>query len=1043
MAYSPDALTHAAMTPRYAELHCLSNFSFLRGASHPQELVRQAHTLGYQALALTDECSLAGVVRAHQQAQQLGLHLILGSELRCADGLQLVLLVPDCSAYAQLCRLITRGRRRARKGQYHIEREDLLAAPDCLALFLPQAADSDTRQLEQARWLRQHFPARLWSAVELHCGPDDPAQLQRAQALSQRSDVPLVACGDVHMHVRSRRPLQDTLCAIRHACTLTQAGHRLFANGERHLRPLSTLQRIYPEALLRESLQIARRCRFSLQELHYRYPAESVPSGLTASQHLRTLTEQGLQQRWPGGTPEAVRRLIEHELQLITELKYEHYFLTVHEIVQWARARGILCQGRGSAANSCVCFALGITAVDPADMKVSPLFERFMSRERNEPPDIDIDFEHQRREEVIQHIYARYGRDRAAIAATVIRYQSRSALRDVGKALGLSLQDVDRISKTLAWWDDQDSLPERLRELDYDPDAPVLQQLQTLVRELIGFPRHLSQHVGGFVISDQALEALVPIENAAMPDRTILQWDKDDLDALGLLKIDCLALGMLTAIRKSFDLLQKHKGMVLDIDRIRRGEKARPDEARKVYAMLQRADSVGVFQVESRAQMSMLPRLRPQEFYDLVIETAIVRPGPIQGGMVHPYLNRRMGREPVRYPARLRRILERTLGIPIFQEQVMEICVEAAGFSPGEADQVRRSMAAWRRTGSLEKFESRLKQGMAKRGYDAAFAEQIHQQIQGFAEYGFPESHAASFAVLVYVSAWLKCFQPAAFLTSLLNSQPMGFYSPSQLIQDARRHGVEVRGADVSFSDWESTLEAEPGRNPSVRLGLNRIKGLSHDCGQRIVHARPCASISALNRNARIDRSDRQLLAEAGALRSLAGNRHQAHWQTQGSESPTALELDMRVKETATLRRPTTSDNLLADYRRLGYTLGRHPICLLRARLSALGCLSARQSRSMPHLSPCRIGGLVSNRQRPGTAQGIIFMTLEDETGNSNLIIKPEILVSQRRAVLHSRLLIAAGVLENRDGVQHLIVESLQDQDEWVDQLSLHSRDFH
>ncbi len=1022
----------------YAELHCLSNFSFLRGASHPHELVLRARALGYRALALTDECSLAGVVRAHQAAREQGLALIIGSEIRCTDGLKLVLLVENASGYRALCRLISHGRRQAAKGSYRLAREDLADLEGCLAILLPEPGGGPE---EQAAWLCAHFPGRAWCAVELHRGPEDAAWLARLQQLSARSGLPLVACGDVHMHRRERRPVQDTLSAIRHGCSLREAGHRLFPNAERHLRPLRSLTRLYPAELLEESVRVASRCHFSLDEIEYRYPSESVPAGCSPTAHLRALTEQGLARRWPGGTPAAVSALIERELGLIAELQYEGYFLTVHEIVQWARGRGILCQGRGSAANSAVCFALGITAVDPVDMKVSPLFERFISKERGEPPDIDVDFEHQRREEVIQHIYAKYGRHRAALAATVISYKPRSAIRDVGKALGLSLDDVARISKALAWWDDSASLPERLRELGFDPDSRLMQQLLGLVGELINFPRHLSQHVGGFVICADTLEELVPVENAAMAERTIIQWDKDDLDALGLLKIDCLALGMLSAIRRSFDLIRGYRGARLSIDAIRRVEKEAPQEAAAVYQMLQRADSIGVFQVESRAQMSMLPRLKPAEFYDLVIETAIVRPGPIQGGMVHPYLDRRMGREPVSCPAGLEKVLGRTLGIPIFQEQVMEICVVAAGFSPGEADQVRRSMAAWRRSGSLDPFEQRLKAGMAANGYPPAFAEQIYRQIQGFAEYGFPESHAASFALLVWVSAWLKRYEPAAFLAGLLNSQPMGFYSPSQLIQDARRHGVEVRRADVRYSDWDSSLETTPGQRPAVRLGLNRIKGLGEAVAARIVAARPCATVPDLVARAQLDRRSRQLLASAGALASLAGHRHRAQWLVQGSEARPALPAV--AESLPVLRVPQAQDDLLADYASLGYSLGRHPLSFLRPRLHALGCLSARESRRVAHESRSRLAGLVTNRQRPGTAAGIIFMTLEDETGNSNLIIKPEILQRHRRSVLQGQLLVADGVLENRDGVQHLIVDDLRDESALLGELALRSRDFH
>ncbi len=805
------------MVPSYAELHCLTNFSFLRGASHPEELVERAHELGYSALAITDECSVAGVVRAHIAAKSCGLKLIVGTEVKIESGPKLVLLATDRAGYGRMCALITKARMRTPKGTYRLDTLDLDDGLDgCLVLFVPAGTADD---LEHARLVAIRFPQRAWIAAELLLGANDAAHMEKLHALSLATGLPLVAAGDVHMHLRSRRALQDVLTAIRLGVSVRAAGDALHPNAERHLRSRLRLVALYDEALLRETVRIAERCRFDLTSLRYEYPAELVPEGETPASHLRKLTEAGLARRFPEGAPASIRELVEHELALIADLEYEHFFLTVHDLVAQARRENILCQGRGSAANSAVCFCLGITEIDPARMH--GLFERFISRERNEPPDIDVDFEHQRREEVVQYVYRKYGRARAALAATVVCYRPRSAVRDVGKALGLELAQVDRLAKSLAWWDSRFAVPERLREGGFDPESPVMRQLIGLVATLVGFPRHLSQHVGGFVISRGPLAALVPIENAAMPERSVIQWDKDDLDALRLLKVDVLALGMLSVIRRALELIHPGKRAIDTMPAILE----RPDDD-KVFEMIRKADTIGVFQIESRAQMSMLPRLKPREFYDLVIEIAIVRPGPIQGGMVHPYLRRKQGLEPVSYPSEaVRKVLERTLGVPIFQEQVMQLAMVAAGFSAGEADELRRAMAAWRRKGGLEPFEARLREGMLAKGYDAAFAERIFHQICGFGEYGFPESHSASFALLAYVSAWIKYHEPAAFLAALLNSQPMGFYSPSVLVQDARHHGVEVRPVDVTVSNWDCTLEACSEGASAVRLGLRMVRG--------------------------------------------------------------------------------------------------------------------------------------------------------------------------------------------------------------------------
>jgi error-prone DNA polymerase len=1025
--------------PGYAELHAISNFSFLRGASHPEELVLRAAQLGYAAIAITDECSLAGVVRAHTAARECGLALIVGSEIRVEEGLRLVLLATDRAAYGRLARLITRGRRAADKGSYRLTLADLDADLEgCLALWLPEPDLSEPGMgLGQARWVAERFPSRAWLAVERLCGRDDGPRLAACRSLGARAGLPLTAAGDVHMHSRSRRVLQDTLCAIRLGCTVADAGLDLYSNGERSLRSRERLARLYPRELLEESVDIASRCHFSLEELRYEYPEELVPSGMTPGGYLRALTEEGIRGRWPDGISAKLRDQIEHELALIADLRYEPYFLTVHDIVRFARRENILCQGRGSAANSAVCFCLGITEVDPARMEM--LFERFISRERNEPPDIDVDFEHERREEVIQYIYRKYGRERTAIAATVITYQPRSAVRDVGKALGFDFAQVDRFAKSLMWWDGKQVIPERFRELGFDPDNPMMHRLSYLVDSLVSFPRHLSQHTGGFVISRDDLSTLVPIENAAMADRTVIQWDKNDLEALGLLKVDVLALGMLTAIHKSFDLIAAHRGRQLTMATV-------PAEDPVVYEMIQHADTIGVFQIESRAQMAMLPRMRPACFYDLVIEVAIVRPGPIQGGMVHPYLRRRQGIDPVRYPSEaVREVLRRTLGVPIFQEQAMQLAVVAAGFSPGEADSLRRAMAAWRRRGGLAPFEERLISGMRERGYDEEFARQIFKQIQGFGDYGFPESHSASFALLVYVSAWLKCHEPAVFACALLNSQPMGFYAPSQLVQDARRHGVEVLPVDVAASFWDCTLE-EGGGALALRLGLRMIKGMSRASAEALTEARdgtPFADVADLARRTGLPRRDMNLLAGAGALETLAGNRHKAHWRVLGVEAPSALFDAPRFNEgEPMLPVPAEGQNLVADFRAMGLTLGRHPAALLRGHLRRLGMATAADIRRCRHGERVRAAGIVINRQRPSTASGVIFMTLEDETGHINVVVWPWVVERQRREVVGSRLVGIHGTIEREGEVVHLVVGRITDLSHLLGRLQTRSRDF-
>ena len=1025
--------------PDYAELHCCSNFSFLRGASHPGELVVQAKTLGYRALAITDECSLAGVVRAHLAAKDAGLPLIVGAEFRLHGdpACKLVLLAQNRAGYGNLSALITLARRRAGKGEYRLTAGDLEgfddfgsgAVPDCLALWVADESDIP----ETGRWLAGRFPGRSWLAVELHAGPDDRTRLARLLALAKASGLPAVATGDVHMHTRSRRPLQDVLTALRLQTTLFAAGRALFANGERHLRTRLRLARLYPPELLAETLNIAGRCAFSLDELRYEYPDEDIPAGATPASYLRAEVEHGLGRRYPCATPDGVRERIEHELALIAELGYEPYFLTVHDIVRFARTQGILCQGRGSAANSAVCYALGITEVDPA--RSTLLFERFISRERGEPPDIDVDFEHERREEVIQYIYRKYGRERAALAAALITYRTRSALRDVGRALGFGTAQIDALTGSLAWWDQREQLPQRLAAVGLDPESPRVAKWLALAGELRGFPRHLTQHVGGFVIARGPLARLVPIENAAMPERTVIQWDKDDLDALGLLKIDVLALGMLSAIRRALTLIGKR---LQDI----------PPEDPAVYKMISAADTVGVFQIESRAQMAMLPRLKPRNFYDLVIEVALVRPGPIQGDMVHPYLRRRAGREAIEtMTPEVEGVLGRTLGIPIFQEQVMQLAVVAAGFTPGEADRLRRAMAAWRRKGGLEPFEQKLIAGMRARGYQESFAHRVFAQIKGFGEYGFPESHAASFALLVYVSAWIKHHHPAAFLCALLNSQPMGFYSPSQLIQDARRHGVTVLPVDVQNSDWDCTLEAQDSAYPAVRLGLRQIVRLSRNGGERLLQARLAGAfvdVTDLATRARLNQVDLDALAASGSLISLAGHRRQAAWAAAGAPVQGDLLDSAGAQETSpVLPSPSEGDDLVADYANLRLTLGRHPLSLLRERLTGLRFVPAAAVRAAADRQLARAAGIVVGRQRPGTATGIVFVTLEDETGLTNVVVHARLVERQRQELLGARLLGVYGQVQRAGEVVHLVAGRLVDLSPLLGRLTTSSRDFH
>ena len=1038
--------------PSYAELQCASNFSFLRGASHPEQLVARAAELGYSAIAITDECSVAGVVRAHGEAKRQGLPLIIGSQFRVnhdnSPSLQLIALAMNRDGYGNLCELITLARSRVDKGDYLLYTDDfaqpvaaleyLRGLPNCIVLLAPSYCIDPDVLRQQCRWMRQVFGSRARLALTLLYRGHDEQHKRTVQQIGIVQGVPVVATGDVCMHLRSRKRLQDVLSAIHLGKPVAQCGRGLFVNAEQHLRSRLRLANLYPSETLAESIAIAAQCDFSLDQLRYEYPDELVPTGYTPSSYLRQQTWIGAHRRFPQGVPANVQQQLEHELQLIGEMQYEPYFLTVYDIVAFARSRHILCQGRGSAANSAVCYCLGITEVDPA--RGNLLFERFISKERNEPPDIDVDFEHQRREEVIQYIYDKYGRERAALTGVVISYRPRSAIRDSGKALGIDTQIINQLAKSQRWWDRKENLRERFTECGLDPDSVIAQHWHQIALELMGFPRHLSQHPGGFVIARDKLSRLVPIEKAAMQGRSVVQWDKDDLDALGLLKIDILALGMLSALRRGLEFITQQQGEPFELADI-------PAEDTATYDMISRADTVGVFQIESRAQMSMLPRLKPRTFYDLVIEVAIIRPGPIQGGMIHPYLRRRQGREPITYPSEdVKAALSRTLGVPIFQEQVMQLAMLAAGFGAGEADQLRRAMAAWKRKGGLEKFHDKLINGMLERGYQPEFAEALFSQIEGFAEYGFPESHAASFALLAYASAWMKCHHPAAFLAALLNSQPMGFYSASQLVQDARRHGVEIRPVDVMVSDWEASLEPCNGQQPAVRLGLNVVHGLTQLAGWRIEEARAVKDFSDLNDlalRASLSATDLQALAAANALQSIAGHRREALWHAvaatpgKGLLKTTAIAADP-IQLTA----PSEAQQIIADYRSIGLTLGRHPLALLREHLLKRRLLPASTLADFKQGQIARACGIVTVRQRPATAKGTVFVTLEDETGTVNVIVWPALVERQRQELLQSSLLGVYGIWQTDNSVNHLIAKRLVDLTDLLGSLQTESRDF-
>jgi error-prone DNA polymerase len=1026
--------------PRYAELHCKTNFSFLEGASHPDELALRAAELGLAALAVTDRNTLAGVVRAHAAAKPLELKLIVGAEIELSDAPPALLWTTDRASYGRLARLITRGRMQAPKGEFQLTFDELAEhSTGLLCGVLPHKLDDDAKLLEALARFRELFGDRGYLVGELTKGPDDDSRVDELLALARRCGLPLVAAGDVHYHARARLGLQDTLTAIRLRTTVAEAGEHLFPNAERYMKsPLEMSERFArARGAIARTLEIAERSTFSLDELRYEYPEELAPAGQTPLEYLTRLAWKGARKRYPGGVPDKVRSLVEHELQLIGELRYEAYFLTVFDLVRFARRRGILCQGRGSAANSAVCYCLGVTAVDPDRLDV--LFERFVSRERNEAPDIDIDFEHERREEVLQYLYEKYGRERAGMTAEVITYRPRSAVRDVGKALGLSLDRVDALAKSLEGHHLSEHFAQRCREAGVDPDSFLGQRLLGLVGELVGFPRHLGQHVGGMVMTEGPLCELVPIEIAAMEGRTVIEWDKDDLDELGILKVDCLALGMLSAIRKCFSLVEEHHGRKLSLATI-------PEGDQRVYRMIGRADTMGVFQIESRAQMSMLPRLRPKNFYDLVIEVAIVRPGPIQGNMVHPYLRRRLGQEQVEYPNdEIREVLKRTLGVPLFQEQAMRLAVVAAGFTPGEADQLRRAMGAWRRPGIIEQFHQKLLDGMQRKGLSLEFAENVFRQISGFGEYGFPESHAASFALLVYVSSWLKHYYPAAFCAALINSQPMGFYAPAQLVRNAREHGVEIRPVDVNASCWDCTLE-----HGAVRLGLRLIGGLSETAARAIEAARgawPFTGWDDFMRRTRLSRAVAARLAAADAFSSLELDRRSALWQALAEEKqPRAMPLFGETpsddEPLVPLPRLAGSEEVAADYRTAGLSLRAHPMQFVREKLDAEGILPAARLATHPPNRQVRTAGVVLVRQRPSTAKGITFVTLEDETGVSNLIVRQDVWQKYYRVARTAAAMIAHGRLQRQGRVIHVLVTKLEDLSELLRGVASQSRDF-
>lgn len=1049
--------------PRYAELQVTSNFSFLRGASGPDDLVLRAYEMGLSAIALTDRNTLAGVVRAHAAAKATGLRFIVGARLDFTDIPSLLAFPTNRAAYGRLTQMLTDGKRRAKKGECLLTREDLSTYGEGQQLIALSPEQPDQVYADHLQSLVRCFPGMVSLAAHHHCHGDDERRIARLTDLSKWTKAPLVATNDVHYHVPDRRPLQDVLTCVREGCTIHNAGFRLYANAERHVKSPIEMARLFhswPQAIVR-TMEITESCRFSLDELKYDYPADDLPIDDTPQDALTNLVWQHAATRYPQGVPNKIAATLKRELDLIAARDYARYFLTIYNIVNYAKSREILCQGRGSAANSVVCFVLGITAVDPEQIDV--LFDRFISEERQEPPDIDVDFEHERREEVIQYIYQKYGRHRAGIVASVISYRSKSALRDIGKAMGLSEDVIGALASTLWRREPDGRVPARyIREVGLDPTDRTIQMTLALTQQLRGFPRHLSQHPGGFVLTGSPLSHVVPIENAAMADRTFIEWDKDDLDKLQILKIDVLALGMLTCMRKGLDLLKRHHGVDYGLDTI-------PKEDPAVYDMICHADTIGVFQIESRAQMTMLPRLKPRQFYDLVVEVAIVRPGPIQGDMVHPYLRRRMGREEITYPSHeLREVLEKTYGVPLFQEQAMRIAMVGAGFSSAEANQLRAAMATFRHKGTIGKLEQRFIDGMLSNGYTRDFAARCFNQIKGFGDYGFPESHAASFAKLVYTSAWLKHHHPAVFACAILNSQPMGFYGAAQLVRDAQEHGVAVLPVDVNHSLWDCTLEPGESRH-ALRLGLRQVKGFSQADSIALLEARgkPYETVQDLWRRSRLTVRAIEALANADAYGSLGLDRRDALWQVKrlsGAPLPLFALADADVgrfhnagpvetafEPTVLLPAMSPGEQVIEDYRALSLSLKAHPVSFLRERFAAEGLIVNKQLEKTADKTAVEICGMVLIRQQPGTASGVIFMTIEDETGIANIVVWPSVFDRYRQTVLGSRLVGVYGRVQRADTgsndggkiqgdvrsqVIHVVAERLVDLTDQLDHLA-------
>ncbi len=1031
--------------PAYAELAVTTNYSFLKGASHPEELVAEAMRLGLSGIGIADHNSLAGIVRAHVAlketgAREAGLQLAVGARLVFADGTPDILAYPENrTAYARLSKLLSLGKKRSKKGSCILTIDDVLTDCDGL-LFIMMPSEKDYAITEMIlNKLSLAYPNAVWLGVAIHYKGYDLSRIEKIKAMTKKHRIKIIAINDVLYHEPERRQIQDVLSCIRERTTIAKVGKKLERHAERHLKSASEMVRLFrkmPEAI-EETLYFLNRAKFSLDELRYEYPNEPIPEGKTAQAHLTDLTWEGAERRYKGNIPSLIRTAIDKELNLIKELDYAPYFLTVNDIVAFARSRQILCQGRGSAANSVVCFCLGITSVDPTQINL--LFERFISAERLEPPDIDVDFEHERREEVIQWIYQRYGRERAGLAATVISYRPRSAIRDVGKALGLT-EDVTAALANTVWGSWGSEITDtHIAEAGLDPANHMIHQAVSIAMQIQGFPRHLSQHVGGFVLTRGRLDETVPIGNAAMANRTFIEWDKDDISALGLMKVDILALGMLTCIRKALDLIAQHGGQQYDLSTI-------PREDPTVYAMLQRADSIGIFQVESRAQMNMLPRIKPKCFYDLVIQVAIVRPGPIQGDMVHPYLRRRQGKEKVYFPSpshehgesnELERVLGKTLGVPLFQEQAMRIAIEAAKFTPEEANKLRRAMATFRRVGTIGLFQKKMIDGMVRRGYEADFAARCFKQIEGFGEYGFPESHAASFALLVYASAWLKCYHPAAFAAGLLNSQPMGFYAPAQIVRDASEHHVEIRAPDVNMSRWDATLEEKPDNEIALRLGFRQIDGFRENWADNIITFRNgfYPSPEMIQRRADVPKAALVLLAEADAMRSIGLDRREASWHIRRLPNAETLPLFEHADAKELTEEPLilipaiiTSEHIVADYQTLGLSIKGHPMMFLRNLYKSGGAIPCSETKKLIHGKRVKVAGIVLIRQKPGSAKGVVFMTIEDETGIANLVIWPSLLERFRKVVMGARLVWVDGVVQRSDeGIIHIVVDTIID----------------